>query len=68
MALVMMLFHKSGTLDIAFWQDLRDEGQPKFIDRRIPEERDEDRVWPTLTPAGVEPEIDADEHLHRSRI
>jgi NADH-quinone oxidoreductase subunit K len=68
MALVMMLFHKSGTLDIAFWQDLRDEGQPKFVDRRIPEERDEDRAWPTLTPAGVEPEIDVDEHLHRSRI
>jgi NADH-quinone oxidoreductase subunit K len=68
MALVMMLFHKSGTLDIAFWQDLRDEGQPRFVDREIPEDREEDRIWPTLTPAGQQPPIDEDEQLHRSRI
>src|SRR6188474_3381151 len=44
MALVMTLYQKSGTLDVAFWQDLRDEGMPRFVDRRIPEERDEEPV------------------------
>lgn len=68
MAMVMMLFQKSGTLDIAFWQDLRDEGQPRFIDREIPEESDEEQHWPTLTPAGVRPARDEEDQLHRSRI
>lgn len=68
MALVMMLFQKSGTLDIAFWQDLRDEGQPRFTDREIPEETGEEQLWPTLTPAGVQPARDQEDQLHRSRI
>lgn len=68
MALVMMLFQKSGTLDIAFWQDLRDEGLPRFVDRRIPEQREADRIWPELTPAGLQPVLDEEEELHRSQI
>lgn len=68
LALILMLFHKSGTLDMAFWQDMREAGQPSFVDHHIPEEQVEDRVWPTLTPAGVEPEIDQDEQLHRSNV
>ena len=68
MALVMMLFHKSGTLDIAFWQDLHDEGLPRFIDRQIPEAREEDHVWPTLVRAGVQPDFDEKEHVNRGRI
>lgn len=68
LALILMLYHKSGTLDMAFWQDLREEGQPAFIDHGVPEERAEDRVWPTLTPAGVEPVVDQEEQLHRSKV
>jgi NADH-quinone oxidoreductase subunit K len=68
LALILMVFHKSGTLDMAFWQDLREGGQPAFIDHRIPEEPAEDRLWPTLTPSGVEPEVDEDEQLHRSKV
>lgn len=68
LALILMMFHKSGTLDMAFWQDLREEGQPAFIDQGVPEERAEDRVWPSLTTAGVEPEVDEEEQLHRSRV
>ena len=68
LALVLMLFHRSGSLDLTFWQDLREEGVPAFVDREVPEERAEDQVWPTLTPAGVEPEVDEDELLHRSRV
>ena len=68
MALVMMLFQKSGTLDIAFWQDLRDEGLPRFVDRRIPEEHDYEQIWPELTPSGLQPALDEEEEMHRSQV
>jgi len=68
LALILMLFQKSGRLDIAFWQEMREEGQAGFIDRHMPEEKAEDQVWPTLTPAGIRPEVDPEEQLHRSRV
>lgn len=68
LALILTLFQRSRTLDVVFWQDLREEGQPAFVDREVPEERTVDRPWPTLTPAGVEPPIDPEEILHRSRV
>ena len=68
LALVLMLFKRSGHLDIAQWQQIREEGQPVYVDRRIPETREEPQVWPTLTPAGFEPQRDPEEQLHRSRV
>ncbi len=68
LALILMLFQQSGTLDIVFWQDLREQGQPRFIDREVPEEQVDDRVWPRLTPAGVAPEVDEEDQLYRSRV
>ena len=68
LALILMLFQRCGSLDLAFWQDLREEGQPAFMDTEVPEERVEDQVWPVLTPAGIEPETDEQEQLHRSRV
>jgi NADH-quinone oxidoreductase subunit K len=68
MALILILTRHSGRLDLAFWQDLREEGQPAHVDREIPEERLEPKAWPKLTPAGIEPEVDDEDHLYRSRI
>lgn len=68
LALIIMLFHKSGTLDIAFWQDLREEGQPPYVEREVPEDGAPEPHWPSLTPAGVVPELDADELMHRRRV
>jgi NADH-quinone oxidoreductase subunit K len=68
LALILVLAQRSGKLDIAIWQDLREEGQPPFVDQRIPEEREKERVWPQLTPAGIQPEVDEEEQLHRSRV
>jgi len=68
MALILMLAQRAGSLDTAAWQDLREEGQPAFLDRQVPEERTEDRLWPRLTPAGLEPRRDPDEELHRQRV
>lgn len=68
LALILMLFHHSGTLDITFWQESREEGQPAYVDSQVPEERDEDRVWPRLTLAGLQPEVDEEAQQHRSRV
>src|SRR5438128_8113378 len=68
MALILALAQRTGKLDTAAWQDLREEGQPAYVDRQVPEERTEDRVWPHLTPAGIQPRIDPDTPLHRPRV
>ena len=68
LALILMLFRMSGKLDIAFWQDLREDNQPPFVESEQPDALDPDRVWPSLTPAGVEPEVDQEEQMHRRRV
>ena len=45
LALVLMLFQRSGKLDIAFWQDLREDNQPPTSISEVPEETsDEPRL------------------------
>lgn len=68
LALVLMLVRRTGRLDIADWQNLREDGQPRFVDHELPEETIDDRVWPRLTPAGVEPVVDEEERLHRTHV
>jgi NADH-quinone oxidoreductase subunit K len=68
LALILMLAQRAGKLDSAIWQDLREEGQPAYVDRRVPEEIAEDHIWPTLTPSGREPLPDLDEATHRSKV
>lgn len=68
LALILMLAQGTGKLDSAAWQDLREEGQPPFVDRAVPEERLEDHVWPHLTPAGIQPPIKEDEFSYRPRV
>lgn len=68
MTLVLMLAARSGKLDAAFWQDLREPGQPAFIDSQVPEETEADQVWPTLTVAGREPKLDEEAAGHRGKV
>jgi len=68
LALILMLARRTGQLDAAAWQDLREEGQPAYVDRQVPEEREEDHVWPHLTPAGIRPPFDPDAVIHRPRV
>ncbi|MEK6235716.1 MAG: NADH-quinone oxidoreductase subunit NuoK [Planctomycetales bacterium] len=56
LALIMMLFHHSGSLDVAFWQSAREDVVPARVDRELPEEAAPETVWPSLAPAGVRPE------------
>jgi NADH-quinone oxidoreductase subunit K len=68
MALFLMLCRKSGNLDIVNWQNSREEGTLPYLDREVPEETFDDQLWPSLTPAGVEPQVDPEERLHRTNV
>jgi NADH-quinone oxidoreductase subunit K len=69
LAVVLMLFQRGGSLDVALWQSLREANQPPYVDRELPEEPSEEPPpWPTLTPAGVPPEIPREETDYRPHV
>ncbi len=68
LALVLLLAAKSGGLDAMHWQSLREDGVAPFVDRAVPEEVQDDPIWPVLTRSGIEPAHDPEEDLHRSRV
>lgn len=68
LALILMLYHRSGKLDIAFWQTVREANQPRYVDHELPDEPLSVERWPTLPPSGVEPVHSADETIHRSHV
>jgi NADH-quinone oxidoreductase subunit K len=59
LALVLVLFKRRASLDVTLWQDIREPGQPAFVDRSDEAEPLEvapgPESYPHLTPAGVEP-------------
>ncbi len=55
LALVMVLFRRSGSLDITFWQQIREEGVAPYVDQAVPESTLAPPTWPHLIPAGIEP-------------
>ena len=55
LALVQMVFRRSGSLDVVRWQQLREANRPPYVDRKIPAEAAAKPVYPRLTTAGVEP-------------
>ena len=67
LALLVSLFQRSGSLDVAYWNSLREDNLPAYADEEIPEPPAEPPPdWPHLTPAGVEPE--AEELEHRAHV
>lgn len=69
LAVVLTLFHQKGSLDIAAWQQLREENQPSFVERQVSQRAAEpEPSWPRLTPAGVEPEADLEDVTHRAHV
>jgi NADH-quinone oxidoreductase subunit K len=68
LAVVLSLFHRSGSLDIAIWQRLREENQPAHVDRDASDDYLPDHLWPKLTPSGIEPEPDLEETTHRAHV
>lgn len=68
LALVLMIVRRAGKLDIAFWQLTREENQPPYVDVEIPEPIVKERLWPHLSPAGIEPPRDDEALAHRPRL
>ena len=69
LAMILLLVRSRGSLDVAAWQELRDENQPKYVDQSIPEDIPEkERFWPHLTRAGKQPPIDEEALAHRDRL
>ena len=68
LALIQMLFKRGGNLDIALWQNLREENQPRYLDREIPEDADVKPTFPKLTPSGIDPKITEEETAYRTHV
>ncbi len=68
LALVLSLYQRSGSLDVVFWQQLREDNHPAYVDREIPAPGQSHPTWPTLTPAGLEPAPETQEVTHRSHV
>ena len=69
LAVVLTLFYRRGSLDIALWQQLREENRPLYVER-APQlaPLEPERHWPKLTPAGVEPSEDLEALTHRAHM
>ena len=70
LAVVLTLVPRSGSLDIAVWQQSA-RGQPAGLCRPRPGRRaarSPRPSGPTLTPAGIEPEHDLEEVTHRTHM
>jgi NADH-quinone oxidoreductase subunit K len=65
---VLQAFARTGRLDSAAWQSLRESVLPRVIDRELPASDAAAPVFPRLTPAGVEPEQDPDAALEREHV
>jgi NADH-quinone oxidoreductase subunit K len=69
LALVTMLFRRTGKLDVAVWQALREADQPLFQEKPLPEDpADRPPQWPHLAEAGVQPEPPRELLEHRPKI
>jgi len=67
LALVMMLFHRSGSLDMTFWQQNREASVAAFVDQQLPEDPESVQAWPELTPAGRLPKAPPESDMSPSR-
>ena len=69
-ALVFVLnaFARTGRLDAAAWQSLRESNLPRVVDHGLPPVDAAAPRFPRLTPAGVLPEANEDEALQREHV
>jgi NADH-quinone oxidoreductase subunit K len=68
LALVLVLFYRRQSLDVALWQDVREDNLPRHFEIDQTEEPAVERQWPRLSPAGVEPEIPREETDYRPHV
>ncbi len=56
LALILILYRSSRSLDVSLWQDLREAGQTPIVDEEPLPPAPSEEPLPKLTPAGLEPE------------
>lgn len=66
--LILLLRQQSGTLDVVFWQRIREEGVKPYVDAEILPVDVQREQWPSLTPSGVLPQIDPDQQMYREHV
>ena len=65
---VLQAFARTGRLDAAAWQSLRESDLPRILDRELPAVDSVPPRFPRLTTAGVEPAADEAALLEREQI
>jgi NADH-quinone oxidoreductase subunit K len=65
---VLQAFARTGRLDAAAWQSLRESNLPRHVDHELPPLDAAEPAFPTLAPAGVRPETDENELLQREHV
>ena len=69
LALILMLYQRRGSLDVALWQDLREDNLPPYVDRELPEPPDEEQPdWPKLPQAGRDADLPREQTDYRSHV
>lgn len=69
LALILSLYRRRESLDIALWQELREDNLPPHVDHEQPEPPMKDRPeWPHLTPAGRDAHISQEETDYRKNV
>jgi NADH-quinone oxidoreductase subunit K len=69
LAMITVLFRRSGKLDTTDWQGLREANQPPFREEPLPEEpADRPLPLPHLAPAGVQPEVSREQTDYRPNV
>ena len=68
LVLVLQAFARTGRLDAAAWQSLREDTLSRSIDRELPAVDVVPPVFPRLTPAGIRPAADEDDLLQREHV
>jgi NADH-quinone oxidoreductase subunit K len=65
---VLQAFSRTGRLDAAAWQSLRESNLPRVVDHQLPPPDAVAMQFPTLTPAGVAPAVDEAANLQREHV
>ena len=68
LVLVLQAFARTGRLDAAAWQTLREDTLSRSVDRELPASDVVPPTFPRLTPAGVLPAADEDDLLQREHV
>lgn len=65
---VLQAFSRTGRLDAAAWQALREATLGRVVDHELPPVDTVPPRFPKLTPAGILPDADEDELLQREHV